>query len=433
MMCRWFRYGVLGRRMTESFSDGLVHHRKFWYDGQMVIYEESDGYKYRYYNGNLIDEVLCREDESVGQIWYLTDALGSVYVLTDNAANVVEAYHYSIYGSPRVYAPDGTPRGLTNYDNRILFTSREYAWQLGLYYYRFRWYCPSIGRFVSKERTGYHYCSCDPTNSWDPLGLQEEKKEEKEDEFGQWVFKGIDAKAIPEETIKRVGGWGACDVVVVISLTYTVEKNILCAKLVTLFMQGAYNIRQGAGWETVYHELVHLSEFKKAWELTKGYLIANFREGTWKGFLFSSKKQKFVEVKFHGITLTGSSQEELYKKAESRFSTWEAVFANTVNRSAWLYVRGNSALAKREKIDTWQDFMRWVKAEFAGLVQEVVPVCETEKWKKLNLQQRKKRLKELEERLKSHEELYKAEYFLKRREIRTRYAKLYLSIQREQK
>ena len=82
MMCRWFRYGVLGRRMTESFSNGLVYHRNFWYDGQMVIYEESDGVKYRYYNGNLIDEVLCREDQFGGQIWYLTDALGSVYILS---------------------------------------------------------------------------------------------------------------------------------------------------------------------------------------------------------------------------------------------------------------------------------------------------------------------------------------------------------------
>jgi len=75
--------------------------------------------------------------------------LGSVYVLTDNDGNVVEAYHYDIYGAPKVYAPDGTPRNLTNYDNHILFTSREYVWQLGLYYYRARWYCPMTGQFCS--------------------------------------------------------------------------------------------------------------------------------------------------------------------------------------------------------------------------------------------------------------------------------------------
>ena len=147
----WFRYGVLGRRMTESFSDGLVHHRKFWYDGQMVIYEESDGVKYRYYNGNLIDEVLCREDQFGGQIWYLTDALGSVYVLTDNSGDVVEAYHYSIYGGPKVYSATGQQRNLTDYDNRVLFTGREYIWQLHLYYYRARYYAPYLGRFLQRD------------------------------------------------------------------------------------------------------------------------------------------------------------------------------------------------------------------------------------------------------------------------------------------
>ena len=178
----WFRYGVLGRRMTESYTNGLVYHRKFWYDGQMVIYEESDGVTYRYYNGNLIDEVLCREDNFGSQIWYLTDALGSVYILTDNDGNVVEAYHYTIYGSPKVYAPDGTPRDLTNYDNRILFTSREYIWQLHLYYYRFRWYVGALGVFCQKDpfayvsddfTRAYRYSLSNPMNLTDPLGLIE--------------------------------------------------------------------------------------------------------------------------------------------------------------------------------------------------------------------------------------------------------------------
>jgi len=180
----WFRYGVLGRRMTESFSNGLVYHRNLWNDGQMVIYEESDGYKYRYYNGNLIDEVLCREDQFGSQIWYLTDALGSVYVLTDNASNVIEAYQYDIYGEPRVYASDGTPRDLTNYDNRLLFTSREYVWQLHLYYYRFRWYNPTLGCFSQRDpvrRQPKHvYTECAPTLWVDPLGTQKQKKEEEE-------------------------------------------------------------------------------------------------------------------------------------------------------------------------------------------------------------------------------------------------------------
>jgi len=110
-------------------------------------------------------------------VWYLDDALGSVYVLTDNNGNVVEAYHYSIYGEPKVYAPDGTSRDLTNYDNCLLFTSREYIWQLHLYYYRFRWYCPSLGRFTAQDpaRLGrtFIYVQSKPTVLRDPKGLQE--------------------------------------------------------------------------------------------------------------------------------------------------------------------------------------------------------------------------------------------------------------------
>ena len=174
------RFDAIGRRLMVQFSDGLTETCYFWYDGQMVIYEEADGYKYRYYNGNLIDEVLCREEQFGQQIWYLTDALGSVYVLTDNNGNIVEAYHYSIYGSPKVYASDGTPRDLTNYDSRILFTSREYVEPLGLYYYRFRWYAPSFGMFIQLDPYilggGRTYCYGNPVRFTDPWGSQPENK-----------------------------------------------------------------------------------------------------------------------------------------------------------------------------------------------------------------------------------------------------------------
>jgi|GEM_PF-4120058 len=158
---------------------GSWYWRYQWHDGQQVIEEETPGIMpadrfYAY--GVLIDEVISEWHSMNGgwwRQWYQTDALGSVYVLTDNDGNVVEAYHYSIYGSPKVYAPDGTPRALTNYDNRILFTGREYLWQLALYYYRFRWYCPKAGRFISPEPfSNYTYSGSCPTNWLDPTGLR---------------------------------------------------------------------------------------------------------------------------------------------------------------------------------------------------------------------------------------------------------------------
>jgi len=171
----------LGRKLAGKVKlFGLWFWRCGWHDGQHVIMEETLGVmpaERWYVYGNLIDEVISEWHSMNGgwwQQWYLTDALGSVYVLTDNSGDVVEAYHYSIYGSPKVYASDGTPRGLTNYDNRILFTSREYLWQLHLYFYRARWYVPSIGGFASpdpaKHARTYVYVEDSPTYATDPSG-----------------------------------------------------------------------------------------------------------------------------------------------------------------------------------------------------------------------------------------------------------------------
>jgi len=174
----------------EQKPDGMWFWRCRWHDGQQMIEEETLGVmpaERWYVYGNLIDEVISEWHSMNGgwwQQWYLTDALGSVYVLTDNNGNVVEAYHYSIYGSPKVYAPDGTPRALTNYDNRILFTSREYIWQLHLYYYRFRWYNPCPGRFLQRDPLSwmnYAYCAGNPVRYIDPTGLQKTEKEKQED------------------------------------------------------------------------------------------------------------------------------------------------------------------------------------------------------------------------------------------------------------
>ena len=175
-----FRYDALGRKLAEKVKlFGLWFWRCGWHDGQHVIMEETLGVmpaERWYVYGNLIDEVISEWHSMNGgwwQQWYLSDALGSVYVLTDNNGNVVEAYHYSIYGSPKVYAPDGSPRDLTDYDDRILFTGREYVWQLALYYYRFRWYCPKAGRFISPEPfSNYTYSGSCPTNWLDPTGLR---------------------------------------------------------------------------------------------------------------------------------------------------------------------------------------------------------------------------------------------------------------------
>ncbi|OHB56974.1 MAG: hypothetical protein A2173_09250 [Planctomycetes bacterium RBG_13_44_8b] len=62
--------------------------------------------------------------------------------------------------------------------NTYLFTGREYDSETGNYYYRARYYKPSIGRFLQPDPIGYTaglnmytYCGNNPVNFVDPYGL----------------------------------------------------------------------------------------------------------------------------------------------------------------------------------------------------------------------------------------------------------------------
>ena len=54
---------------------------------------------------------------------------GSVTLLSDSGGNVIERYRYDAFGAPTFYDGAGNLRNPNNtiYDNRFLFTGREYA------------------------------------------------------------------------------------------------------------------------------------------------------------------------------------------------------------------------------------------------------------------------------------------------------------------
>ena len=168
------RFDAIGRRLMVQFSDGLTETCYFWYDGQQVICEEVSGLTepYRYVWGNGIDEALLRFGN--GDIWYLDNQLGSVMALTDSSGQIVERYSYDVYGAVTAYDSSGQQISVTNYDNRYLFTGREYNWQTKLYHYRARTYHPYLGRFTSHDfgmLCSYEYVGSSPTSYVDPLGL----------------------------------------------------------------------------------------------------------------------------------------------------------------------------------------------------------------------------------------------------------------------
>lgn len=110
-----------------------------------------------------------RNDAS-GAWTFLADGRGSTIALADATGAIQTQYSYEPFGN-------ATRSGMFNANSRT-FTGREDD-DLGLFYYRARYYSPILQRFVSQDPIGfaggdvnlYAYVGNDPLNYIDPYGL----------------------------------------------------------------------------------------------------------------------------------------------------------------------------------------------------------------------------------------------------------------------
>jgi len=100
--------------------------------------------------------------------YYHFDGLGSVAALSDSTGCIVEQYSYDVFGEPN---------RVSDVNNPYLFTGRRLDPETSNYYYRARYYEPSIGRFLQTDPIGYYgglnlytYCGNNAVNWLDPLG-----------------------------------------------------------------------------------------------------------------------------------------------------------------------------------------------------------------------------------------------------------------------
>jgi RHS repeat-associated protein len=199
-----FRYDPLGRRIQKTLANGDA--KNYLYDGANIIAElDSTGTVLASYTqGAGVDEPLAiRRGGLVA--YYHADGLGSITSLTNVNAQTVASYTYDSFGNTT--ATEGI-------FNPYRYTGREQDPETGLYYYRARYYDPTIGRFISEDPFRfwggidfYKYVDNDPNDHKDSLGLCGDNCKDAApalasssacDAYGSEVYEGVSLKLFCE-------------------------------------------------------------------------------------------------------------------------------------------------------------------------------------------------------------------------------------------
>ena len=191
-----FTYDYLGRRVQKKVlnnwtgtSGTTVTHLKYVYDGHNLIAELNGS------NNTVLSTYVWGLDLSgtmqgaggVGGLLMVKegsktyfpayDGNGNVSALLDSADGSLDAkYEYGAFGEPLRVGGTAIAE-----DNPFRFSTKYTDTESGLVYYGFRYYSPSLGRFLNRdpiEELGgsnlYAFVENDPVNGWDYLGLDDE-------------------------------------------------------------------------------------------------------------------------------------------------------------------------------------------------------------------------------------------------------------------
>ena len=162
-----FQYDSFGRRINKTVNSVST---SYLYDGHNVVQELSGTTPTANLLVGGLDGVFSRTDGS-GTLAHLRDGLGSTLGLADSSGVVQTSYTFEPFGQTTV---TGAASG-----NPSQYTSREND-GTGLYYYRARYYNPTLQRFISQDPLGigggdtnlYAYTGNNPVSFNDPFGLE---------------------------------------------------------------------------------------------------------------------------------------------------------------------------------------------------------------------------------------------------------------------
>jgi RHS repeat-associated protein len=121
---------------------------------------------------NQPDALFARVAAGGTTAWYLRDNINSVRQVVSPTGTVLNAVTYDSFGN--ILNETNPAAG-----DRFKYTGREYDAELGIYYYRARYYDPATGRFLGEDPKGfdagdanfYRYVGNQPTGRIDPSGM----------------------------------------------------------------------------------------------------------------------------------------------------------------------------------------------------------------------------------------------------------------------
>lgn len=184
----WIKYLYDHKHRRVAKVDGNTGEtlRIYIYAGwrMIAIYDGSGSLLFEFVDGvQHIDEHLMminyKDNPEGDKYYYILSHNMSVDKIVDENGQVVETYEYTAYGETTVKDANGDVIEWSQIGNPYGFHGRFYDTETHFYYFRYRYYCPEMKRFISMDPMGfaggsmnlYETFGCDPINCMDPYGL----------------------------------------------------------------------------------------------------------------------------------------------------------------------------------------------------------------------------------------------------------------------